>query len=103
MSCHFIVPKFANSYFVKKALKIPKIETQDHLHLTGFMLLQFLRVKIRKLRFFFVIFKSCQIGLYSENRIKITVAKNLGGAYVGEKTISCSAGIYQPIILIECT
>lgn len=56
-----------------------------------------------KIETFFVIFKSCQIGLYSENRIKITVVKNLGGAYVGEKTISCSAGIYQPIILIECT
>ena len=29
-----------------------------------------------KIEIFFVIFKSCQIGLYSENRIKITVAKS---------------------------
>ena len=51
---------------------------------------------------FFGIFKHCQIGVYSENRINLTVAKKScdGGAYVGEKTISCSV---LPIILIECT
>ena len=54
-----------------------KNEKPDYLYLTGFMLLQFCMGKNPKNWDFFGIFKHCQIGVYSENRINLTVAKNL--------------------------
>ena len=53
-----------------------------------------------KIETFFVIFKSCQIGLYSENRIKITVAKSWW-SICWRKTISCSAGNYPNRVYVE--
>ena len=79
----------------KKSLKIAKKNEKPDLCYSNFAW-----VKIQNWDFF-GIFKHCQIGVYSENRINLTVAKkSCDGAYVGEKTISCSV---LPIILIECT